>query len=531
MSFAIAPQMVTAAAENLAGIASTLGEAATAAAGPTTSVAAAAADDVSTAISRLFGVYGRQFHAVGDQAAAFHNEFVGLLRGGAAAYLSTEIANAQQAGAGAAASTPILGGLGPILGGGTGGGILGGLGSLPGGGSFGPILDRVGQQIDAALTASFDGYEATFLPGLFAAGTTASAAGDPWRALFANTSANLQTIYDTWAAHPFPVLHQIISNQTGYANTVATAFTTTLQNFPTTLANVPTNVELSFQGTSTFVPAMQSFINQQTGYGQAIGAALPPFGADLQKSFPAFESDLGMAGQALMTGDFHGAVRDIPRAVLRLFLSGVDISNLSTVKVEGPVGDLVPLSSLPSEVEQSFVNLLPPASIPEQIAQNFVNGINTSALPLGFALIGPSIAGLDGLATGATAFGAALQTGNGVAAVGAVVDMPAYALNGFLNGETIVDLTIPVTETVDIPAIPPLLPAISLGPSNPVVVHLPFDGILTPPQQIQVTVESATGPVTIPLVELGFGGTQYGGLFPELLNYIPEQIASAITPQ
>ena len=330
MSFAIAPQIVTAAAENLAGIASTLGEATTAAAGPTTTVAAAAADDVSTAISRLFGVYGRQFQALGAQAAAFHNEFVGLLRGGAAAYLSTEMANAQQAGAGAAASTPILGGLGPILGGGTGGGILGGLGPTPGGGSLGPILNRVGQQIDAALTASFDGYEATLLPGLFAAGTTASAAGDPWRALFANTSANLQTIYDTWAAHPFPVLHQIISNQTGYANTVATAFTTTLQNFPTTLANVPTNVELSIQGTSTFVPAMQSFINQQTGYGQAIGAALPPFGADLQKSFPAFESDLGMAGQALMTGDFHGAVRDIPRAVLRLFLSGVDISNLST---------------------------------------------------------------------------------------------------------------------------------------------------------------------------------------------------------
>ena len=68
---------------------------------------------------------------------------------------------------------------------------------------------------------------------------------------------------------------------------------------------------------------------------------------------------------------------------------------------------------------------------------------------MGFALIGPPIAGLDGLATGATAFGTALQTGNGVAALGALADMPAYGLNGFLNGETIVDLTIPVAETVD----------------------------------------------------------------------------------
>ena len=263
---------------------------------------------------------------------------------------------------------------------------------------------------------------------------------------------------------------------------------------------------------------MQTFINEQIGYGDAVGAVLPAFGADLQKTFPAFESDLGMAGQALMTGDFHGAVQDIPRAALRLFLTGVDISNLSSVKVEGPIGDLIPLSSLPSEVEQSFVNLLPPGSIPEQIAQNFVNGINTSALPLGFALIGPPIAGLDGLATGATAFGAAVQTGNGVAALGALVDMPAYGLNGFLNGETIVDLTVPVTETVDLPGIPPLLPPISIGPNTPVVIHLPFDGILTPPQPITATLDVSALGYPVPFVDVTFGGTQFGGMFPELVT-------------
>ncbi len=528
MSFAIAPQIVSAAAENLAGIGSTLGQATTAAAAHTTSVTAAAADEVSIAISGLFGTYGNQFQALSAQAEAFHDELVSLMSGSATAYVDTEIAN----GAGVAATTnPILGGLGPILGGGTGGGILGGLGPILGGGNLGQILNNAGQQFGALLTANFDGYTVRLLPALFAAGTTASAAGAPWQNLFANTSANLQTIFGDWAAHPFPVVHQIISNQTGYANAVATALETTLQNFPTTLANVPTNVGLSIQGTSTFVPAMQSFISQQVGYGDAIGAVLPAFGADLQKTFPAFENELGMAGQALMTGDYHGAVHDIPRAALRLFLTGVDISNLSTVKVQGPVGDLIPLSSLPSEIEQSFVNLLPPGSIPEQIAQNLVNGINTSALPFGFAIIGPPIAGLDGLATGATAFGAALQTGNGVAALGALADMPAYGLNGFLNGETIVDLTIPVSETLDFPGIPPLIPPISVGPSTPVVVHLPFDGILAPPQQIQVTLESTTGPVTIPLVELGFGGTQFGGLFPELLNYIPEQIAASISPR
>jgi hypothetical protein len=507
MSFVTAvPDTMTAAAGDLADIGSTLGQATATAAASTTSLVAAAADDVSIEIAKLFGTYSNEFHALSAEAAAFHDELVSLMNGGAAAYLDTEVANARQT---SAAINP----------------ILGGLGSLPGGGNLGPILSGVGQEIGAALSAQISGYEVSLLPGLFAAGATASAAGEPWQMLFANTGANLQTIYNTWAAHPFPVLHQIISNQAGYANTVVTGITTTLQNFPTTLANVPANIELSIQGTSTFVPAMQTFINEQIGYGDAVGAVLPAFGADLQKTFPAFESDLGMAGQALMTGDFHGAVQDIPRAALRLFLTGVDISNLSSVKVEGPIGDLIPLSSLPSEVEQSFVNLLPPGSIPEQIAQNFVNGINTSALPLGFALIGPPIAGLDGLATGATAFGAAVQTGNGVAALGALVDMPAYALNGFLNGETIVDLTIPVTETVDLPGLPPI------GPSTPVVVHLPFDGILTAPQPIQATIDSTTGPVTVPIVELGFGGTQYGGLFPELVNYIPEQIVAAISPR
>src|SRR5262249_26645778 len=94
MSFLVAtPEMVSAAAGSLAGIGSTLNEATSAAAGSTVSVAAAGADDVSTAISRLFGLYGQQFQALSAQAATFHNEFSNLLNGGAAAYLSTEIAN------------------------------------------------------------------------------------------------------------------------------------------------------------------------------------------------------------------------------------------------------------------------------------------------------------------------------------------------------------------------------------------------------------------------------------------------------
>jgi hypothetical protein len=85
------------------------------------------------------------------------------------------------------------------------------------------------------------------------------------------------------------------------------------------------------------------------------------------------------------------------------------------------------VSSISAAQQQSLIKLLPPGSIPTRMAQNFVSALNTSTLPLGFAIIGPPIAALDGLATGATVFGAVLQTGNGVAAVGALADMPAYA--------------------------------------------------------------------------------------------------------
>jgi hypothetical protein len=565
MSFLVTtPEIVTAAAGNLAGMGSTLNQATAAAAGSTTSIATAAADEVSTAISRLFCTYGDQFQALSAQASAFHNEFVGLVSGGAAAYLNTEIANAQQglAGAGAAAATdPILGGLSAILGGGGGGGgggILGGLlsgsplGSIFSGGQqivsffttgaqqFNSYFTNGVQEFNSVFTGQWNGFEIRLLPALFAAGTTASQAGDPWQMLFANTEANLETIFNDWTTDPFPALKQVISNQNGYAQIVGTGLATELQNFPTTLANIPANIQIGINGTSTFLPAMQSFINQQNSYNAAISAALQNAGPDLQKTFPKFEFDMGMAGDSLVTGNYHAAVTYVPRAFLDLFLSGIDIKVIGvdlnnptplsspSYTVQGPVADLLPIASIAAQQEQSFVNLLPPGSIPAQIAQNFVNAVNTSTVSLGFGIIGPPIAALDGLATGATVFGAALQTGNGVAAVGALVDMPAYALNGFLNGQTVIDLTIPVTESVTVP----ILGNYILPANTPIVIHMPFAGILAPPQQISVTMDVETlQPVpSIEVVTLTLGGTQFGGLIPELVNYIPRQIAAAIAP-
>jgi hypothetical protein len=95
MSFVIAtPELVTAAATDLANIGSTLNAANAAAASPTTGVLAAAEDEVSAAIAAVFSDHGQGLQALSAQAAAFHDQFVQALTAGAGAYLSTEAANA-----------------------------------------------------------------------------------------------------------------------------------------------------------------------------------------------------------------------------------------------------------------------------------------------------------------------------------------------------------------------------------------------------------------------------------------------------
>jgi hypothetical protein len=97
MSFVTAaPEMVASAASDLASIGSSLSEAHAAAAGPTTAVVAAASDEVSAAIASLFSSHAKGFQALGAQAASFHDQFVGLMRGASAQYASAEAANMSQ---------------------------------------------------------------------------------------------------------------------------------------------------------------------------------------------------------------------------------------------------------------------------------------------------------------------------------------------------------------------------------------------------------------------------------------------------
>jgi len=95
MSFVIAtPEYVTTAATELSTIGSAINSANSAASGPTSSVLAAAADEVSTSIAAVFGAHAQAYQTLSAQAATFHQQFVQLMNGGAAQYAQAEAANA-----------------------------------------------------------------------------------------------------------------------------------------------------------------------------------------------------------------------------------------------------------------------------------------------------------------------------------------------------------------------------------------------------------------------------------------------------
>lgn len=88
------PEIMTAAALDLQGIGSEMATGNAAAAGPTTGVVPAAADEVSALIAAHFGAHAAMYQAVSAQAAAIHQMFVTTLGTSANSYAATEAANA-----------------------------------------------------------------------------------------------------------------------------------------------------------------------------------------------------------------------------------------------------------------------------------------------------------------------------------------------------------------------------------------------------------------------------------------------------
>jgi hypothetical protein len=521
MSFVTAaPDLVEAAAQDLAGIRSSLIEASASVVVPTTGVVPAAADEVSAGVAAMFSNFGQEFQALSAQAQAFHEQFVDLLNAGAGAYMSTEAANVGQNLLNVASVDCALGGATQSVGGAvtalqTGSAVLQLSGQIAAG----------EQNLSGAIAG--------------AAGNLATIAG-PYQTLFANTAANLQAFQTTWSANPAPFLHQFVNNQTGYAQTFAAGLQNAILNLPAELANLPTNMQTGVQTLLAFDPAplAQQFIGNQMAYANIITTSLQNAANDFGTGVVALPAAFQTAFQALMVGNISGAMSGIGKGFVNLFFTGFDVVPTGVqfsddVILRGTLGDLVPILTIPGQMAQNFTNLLPAGSIPAQISQNYTNVVkaltdvranstadfdnqsftNTIGLPVALVLqaAGAPINTLAAVSSSVTAFDNAVQAGNPTAAFDALVDAPAVIVNGYLNGESV----IPFTVTVN---------AVFVGPV-PIEFRIPFDGILVPQSSSRAIV---TVPGNPPL-SFDVNGSPLGGFLPALYD-LSARLAAAITP-
>lgn len=548
MSLVIATtDLMESAAQSLAGIRSSLAEAAGTAAGPTTGIAAAAQDEVSVAIAAMFGNVGQEFQTLSARAQTFHQQFVSLMNAGAGAYASAEAANAAQTALGGGVESGVLASVGQSLGGAVSGseatlgqfvGNVGvGLNGLVGG-----QLQTGAQAISNAIASApialgtlQTGGAAASVSALNSFGATVAA---PYQALFSNTVTNLQAIGSTFAANPFPFLHQILNNQIGYAQTLGAQIMAGIQNLPAELANLPATVQAAVQNLLTFnpVPYVQGFINNSIGYAQTIATSLQSAAQDLVTGVQTLPPAFLTAFQDLLAGNPSAAYSVLNDALVNAFLpgfNGVQVgpagsSVLMDIVPIGPLGDLLPILAIPGQMAQGFTNLLPAGTIPAQIAQHATNLINAFT-NLGTTLFISNVANLnfgiplqlllDGIGAPANALSAlnstgvalvsALQAGNASAAAATLLDAPAVVANAFLNGTTVVALP---TATVSL-----------FGLTLPSTTYLPLGGLLTTLSTPEVLV-NLDG--TMLQLELS-GGTPIGGLIPGLLSF-PAQLAADI---
>lgn len=94
MSFVSAlPEELTATAADLRGIGDAVAAQSTAAAGPTTGVVPAAADEVSALTAAQFARHAQTYQAISKRAAVVHELFVTTLQRSAQSYAATDAAN------------------------------------------------------------------------------------------------------------------------------------------------------------------------------------------------------------------------------------------------------------------------------------------------------------------------------------------------------------------------------------------------------------------------------------------------------
>ena len=258
-----APELVESAAQDLAGISSALGQATSAAAAPTTSVLAAGADEVSAAIAQLFGAHGQEFQAISAQAAAFHDEFVGLLNAGAGAYASAEASGVQS------------------------------------------LVTAAGR---AKCTWNLRRHGGCPVPR--ARREYVCQPAKPAKCLGCQSDASSEPDH---------------RQSDGLRPGARTGFQSAVQNLPAGLANVPANIQAGFQALSTANPAavLQGIANHQAGFAQTISTSLQAANNDFVTGLNELPASFQAASQAFAAGDTHRRVAPIRGGLLKHGVHGL----------------------------------------------------------------------------------------------------------------------------------------------------------------------------------------------------------------
>lgn len=345
MSFVFtAPDMVSTAAQDLAAIHSTLGQATSAAAAPTTALVAAAEDQVSSSVAALFGAFGQEYQVISAQAQTFHEQFVNLLNSGTTAYLSTEVANAEQA-AESAISSPVQALLGQPL---------------------------SGTSLSSAATSSVN---------------TLSEIAGPYETLVSNTSTNLHAIATGWANSGSPALLKALVTGTGYPQQLLTALETGNVSSAMSIAQhlgqgyVNLAEELTVPVSFSVTALSPSSATLAVGLGLPQLLALDALGAPVNAA-TAFAASNSAILSALAAGNPMAAgvaLIDAPANIANAFLNGQEALSVQ-----------IPLAGLSLTAPVPFSGLLVPLQ-PFSVTTTTVSG---SPLLENITVTGPPIGGL-----------------------------------------------------------------------------------------------------------------------------------------
>lgn len=402
MSFVfVTPELLRGAAEDLAGIHSSLADAAASIATPTTGIAAAAQDDISIAIASMFGNFGQDFQAVSAQAQAFHQQFVGAMTTAGSAYLGAEATNVES----------IL--LGDI--------------TTP----YQALLSNTAnnlQSLESALAGNPAPLLARFISNQMAYGQSLATG---FQNAVQNLPAELANIPGALSglagANPGAVLQQVVDQQTGFAQTINTSLQKAGTDFLAGLNLFPSSIQA----------ASQAFMA-----GDFNGGLLQTGGAFLNPLFSGFNVDIN-SDTGVISISALGTVGDL---VPIFGIPGQMAQNFT---------DLLPPGSVPAMLSQNLTNVITTLTDTSQTL-DLATGQLHVGLPLALALdaIGPPVTAGNALQSSLSTVFGAVQTGDGFGAAAALINTPAAVANGFLNGQATLPLSLCVGGLQSITLIP-----------------------------------------------------------------------------